>query len=277
MKYTSLFLAIALALTACNNNTNSQTTSPQPEAATASTAASAPAPAAHNPNWETLLVGSEINYTPFEFKDNNGQPIGFEVDLLNAIAHAEQMNLQFVHNPRNQMVDTLNSGKFSIFASAISVTPERSAQVDFTQPYMDFQRSIMILDTPENQNIKTIADLNGKKIATNKSSQSNIKLITQISGSPNNVVTTDTFYLSMKEVYAGNAVGVIGDDSTLAYYTKQNANVQTRTLQTDEPVRQLAFAVKKGNTELLNKLNSGLEKIKKDGTYDKIYDKWFKK
>lgn len=81
----------------------------------------------------------------------------------------------------------------------------------------------------------------------------------------------------MTEMYKGNAVGVMGDDAVLNYYDKQNPDIKTRILRTDEPTRQLAFAVKKGNTDLLNKLNSGLNKIKKDGTYDKLVAKWFKK
>lgn len=270
MKQTAFFLAITLALAACNQSTT-QTTLPTASETNTTISASV----VSNPNWETLLVGSEINYAPFEFKDNSGQPIGFEVDLLTAIAQAEQMNVQFIHNPRNKMVETLNTDKFAIFASALSITPERAAEVDFTQPYMDFYRAVMILDTPENQNIKTIADLNGKKIATNKSSQSNIKIITQMSGAEK-IMLAETFYLAMKEVYAGNAVGVMGDNTSLAYYDKRHENVKTRIIRTDEPARQLAFAVKKGNTALLNKLNRGLEKIKKDGTYEKIHDKWFK-
>lgn len=275
-KRTSLFLAMVLAMTACespNQTTAQKQHEPQQQATTTATWEEI----APNPDWETLLVGSEINYAPFEFKDPMGKPIGFEVDLLTAVAHAEKMNVQFIHHSRNQFVDALNSGKFSIFASAFSVNPERAEKVDFTQPYMNFYRAVMILDTPENQSIQSIADFTGKKIATNKSSKVNMKLITQLSGNESNIVTADTFYLAMKDMYAGKAVGVMGDDNSLAFYDKRHADIKTRILRTNEPPTPLAFAVKKGNTELVNKLNSGLEKIKKDGTYDKIHDKWFKK
>lgn len=279
MKNFAFALAILLALTACGEKTETQAPASQQTETTNNnaTAESEPATVAHNPNWETLLVGSEISYTPFEYQNSKGQPVGFEVELLSAIAQAEQFNVLFVHSPRENFEETLNTNKFSIFASALSISPERVAKVDFTQPYMDFNRSILILDTPENKDIKTISDLKGKKIATNKSSQSNIKLISQISGSDNNAVLADSFFLSMTEMYKGNAVGVMGDDAVLNYYDKQNPDIKTRILRTDEPTRQLAFAVKKGNTDLLNKLNSGLNKIKKDGTYDKLVTKWFKK
>lgn len=274
MKPKAFFLAIVLALTACDQSAT-QNASTQSTMSQASAPTDAVASATVNPNWETLLVGSEISYAPFEFKDDKGQPIGFEVDLLNAIGQAEQMNVQFIHEQRTKMTETLNSGKFAVFASTLSITPERAAEVDFTQPYTDYYRAVMILDTPENKNIKTVADLNGKKIATNKSSQANIKFITQMSGA-DKVVSAESFYLAMKEVYTGNATGVLGDNNSLLYYGKRHSDMKTRIIRTDDQPRPLAFAVKKGNTELLNKLNSGLEKVKKDGTYDKIYNKWFK-
>lgn len=275
MKYLSASIAAALLfLTACQDNAK-QTSAPT--ATSQAAPASAPAATAqHNPNWQTYLVGSEISYQPFEFKDENGQPTGFEVELLQAIAQAEQFNVQFIHTPRGEFSETINSGKFAIWASALSVNPDRAQYADFSNPFIEYERVLFMVDKPENNALKTLEDFKGKKISTNRSSKANIELATKLTGEAN-VVAADSFFLALKEVYAGKADAMLGDNRVFEYYALQNPGVKTRTVSTNEAKKGLVFAVKKGNTELLNKINSGLDKVKKDGSYDKLIEKWFGK
>ncbi|QMT30882.1 transporter substrate-binding domain-containing protein [Alysiella filiformis] len=275
-------IAASLILVACgeSNTTGTRKASePTPTSEVTTTKPTTPvAPtvaAASNPDYPTYLVGSEINYEPFEFKQENGMPTGFEVELLQAIAEKAKFNVTFIHTPRKDLVDTLNNGKFVIWASAISITPERMEQMDFSQPFLDFSREIYILDKPENANLKTAQDFKGKKIAVNGSSKSNVTTAQELTGAPENVIAANSFYLSLAEMYKGSADGTLGDSRILQYYQLKQKDIKTRVVPIGDKKKDLAFAVRKGNTQVLKQINDGLAAVKADGTYDKLLEKWF--
>lgn len=275
-KYTLLALATSLCLLACNaeqapTNTNAETTTP---AATVSESAATPV-ASETANVITYQVGSDINYEPFAFKDEQGQPTGFEVELLQEIGKVAKFNVEFIQNPRSEVVDTLNNEKFDIWAATLSTSSDRKALVDMSEPYSSFVRQIYVLDKPENGGLQKPSDFQGKKIAVSNVSKSFIKTATELTGSPDNVLQAEGFFKSLQEVYIGRADGVLGDDKVLQYYSLKHKDVKTRAIDMGDEKKEVAFAVKKGNKEVLDKINEGLRAVKADGTYDKLVEKWF--
>ncbi|ELA08085.1 putative ABC transporter substrate binding protein [Moraxella macacae 0408225] len=228
-----------------------------------------------NPKWETLLVGSEINYPPFEFQDSNSRPTGFEVELLQEIGKAEEFNVQFLHHDRTKIKETLDNNKYRIWASALSIKPERAEVMDFTTPIISSEIIAGVIDNEKNANIKTAADLQGKKIAVNKNAKTTSEYALKLSGSEQFVVPLESFYFSVREVFSGKADAVISDNRVLDYYITQYPNIKIKTIDLNSGKKDLAFAVKKGDTQLLTKLNSGLAKVKENGTYDRLMQKWF--
>lgn len=283
-KFLTVF-AITLSLTACfgdkgGDSPSAPTTDTQAQSVTQTQPTNSnPSPASQDElaGYPTYFVGSDITYEPFSFRDENGQAIGFEVDLLNAIGKASKFKVTFVHSPRGELVETLNNGKFTIWSSTLSVSKERQEQVDFSEPYTDFVRQIYVLDKPENANLKTTADFMGKLIAVNSDSKSAIETATQLTGSPDNVIKAGSFALSLSETYMGKADGTLGDSRILQYYQAKHGTIKTRMIDLDDEKKNIAFAVKKGNKEVLEKINSGLRAIKADGTYDQLVVKWFGK
>ncbi|MDK4680544.1 substrate-binding periplasmic protein [Kingella negevensis] len=262
-----LFLATLLVTSAllagCGDNSAPETETPAASAAASQTA-----------NLETLTVGGEVSYEPYAFKDEKGQAQGFEVDVMNAIAKAAGMNAQFIDAPRGAAVETLNNGTFMAFSSAMSRAAYRLETMDMGQPYIDFDRALYVLDTPKTANLKTLADFKGKRIASHKSSKGNVKKIEEMGATP---VLSDSFFLMLNDVAQGKADAAIGDKRIFQYYQVKYPETKSHIISTGEEKRQFSFGVKKGNTELLKKLDGGLEKIKADGTLDKIIEKWFGK
>lgn len=269
----TLFLTLlsAALLTACGGSET-----PASPAAAASTAAVAANPD-RNPAWQTYIVGSQLTYPPFHYQDEKGEPIGFEMELLKAVAKAGEFNITVQHAPRNTLEETLNNGSIQIWSSTVSISPERAAQMDFSQPFMYSDRDVIyIQDTEANKAITDLAHFKGKKLAVNEFSSSAKETATKLTGSEANVVVTKSYYLSMKELFAGNVDGVLDNGLVLANYTQSNPSApKTRSILVAEEKKDFAFAVKKGNTEILDKLNKGLEKVKADGTYQKLVEKWF--
>ncbi|MDK4679296.1 transporter substrate-binding domain-containing protein [Kingella negevensis] len=262
----SLLVAAAFALAACGDNTTKTEATPAKPAATQTAETTN-----NNPNLKTYVVGSELGYLPFEFMNDKGQADGFEIELLTEIAKMGGFNVQFVNSPRSAVTSTLNDGSRQIWASAIAVSPARLAEVDMSEPFMDFESAVAVADRPENSNVNALNDLAGKKIAFNKASVSNTELVAALRAT---AVPENSFFLALKSLRSGRADAIVGDTRVFQYY-KNHQNDKVRIISLGKGPQPLAFAVKKGNTELLNKINSGIAKMKADGSLDKLIAKWF--
>lgn len=273
------FLAMAtglVLLTACGKSeTPAPTSETNNQTATVAQSPTNTVSPTHNPNYKTYNVGSEASYEPFSFKNEMGTVVGFEVDLLNAIGEVAQFNVNFVDTSRSQVVDTLNSGRFDIWASALSVSPERLETMSMSEPYLDFARELYVLDKPENASLQSASDFAGKKIAVNEGSSSAIEFAQKITGNKENVVLARSFYLSVTSTIQGKSDATLGDSRILQYYQLKHPEIKARMVDVGESKKQIAFAVKKDNQEMLDKINQGLNTIKQNGTYDKLVEKWF--
>lgn len=266
-KFIALCLA-SLMLGACggDNTTNNQPTD-SPTTATY----------AKNPAWETIIVGTQGDYPPFAFKNEHGTLIGFEKELLEAIATASHFNVEFIDAKRNDMTLQLNSNVASIWASSISINAERQAEMELSKPYLDYVRSVIILDNETNKDIKTLAQLQGKTIAYSSVGSSDKSRVIEINKNELLALSEPSAFLAIKAVYTGKAVGAMGNSMIFNYYTMQYPTIPVRLIPTSNERTDLVFAMKKGNIALRDKVNAGLAKVKADGTYDKLIQKWFGK
>lgn len=272
MKKILPILVASLFLAACGGQNHNQSASPAPQAsATAETNS-------QNPNFPTYRVASQLTYPPFHFQGEHGEPTGFEMELLQAVAKAGEFNVQITNAPRSTLEKTLDEGLFQIWSSTVSISPERQAKMDFSQPFMHRDRDVIyILDNETNKNIQSVDQLKGKKIAVNEFNKSAPEVVAKLTGSADNAVVTKSYHVSMRSLYTDKVDGVLDNDLVLANYVKnQPADApKTRSLLVSEKQKDFAFAVKKGEKEILDKLNKGLEKVKADGTYQKLVEKWF--
>lgn len=228
-----------------------------------------------NPNWETITVHTQGDYPPFSFKDEHGVLIGFEKELLEAIATASEFNIDIIDAKRSDMLIHLNTDTARLWVSAISINPERQAEMELSDPYLEYSRSILMLDTPDNANIKTVADLQGKTIAYSSVASNEKDKAISVTKDESLAIAESSAFLAIKAVYSGKAVGTISNSPVLSYYTMQYPTINVRQITMENNKIQIAFAMKKGDIQLRDKLNAGLAKVKADGTYDKLIQKWF--
>lgn len=222
-----------------------------------------------------LVVGSETTFPPFEFTEG-GEYVGFDMDLIKAIAEAENMEIEINSLGFDALIPAVQTGQIDCLISAMSITDERKESVDFTEPY--FQAGLIVAVKSDNTEINGLDDLAGKKIAA----QIGTTGADACNGVKEKDATTEiSIFNSTGEAYMalenGVVDAVINDHPVTMYYVNTDGKDKVK------PVGEVfaaedtyGIAVKKGNAELLNKLNEGLQKIKDDGTYDEIYAKWFK-
>ncbi|MDO5532689.1 basic amino acid ABC transporter substrate-binding protein [Sutterella sp.] len=223
---------------------------------------------------ETLRVGSMTVYPPFEFLDSNtGKYEGFDMDLIREIGKRNGYDVEIVSMGLDGLIPALMSGNIDCAISGLTITPERSEKVDFTRPYMN--AGLTVMTTRENApKIKSLKDLEGKTLCAEIGS-SGALMMKRI---PNTLIRTfnsagDAFL----ELNKGGCYAMLNDGPVNRYFLHQKASKGMRLVALDFVVSDdfYGMAVQKGNKKLLKVLEDSLTAMEKDGTYQKIYDRWF--
>lgn len=258
----SALLVTGLLLSACGKKAET----PAP-AASAPAVASAPAPA------KVYVVGTDAAYAPFESQNEKGEIVGFDIEVVSAVAQKAGLEVKFVNTPWEGIFNTLQQGDRDLLVSAITITDERRQTMDFSDPYFDAQQLIAVKG---NSKISKFDDLKKLKVGVQTGTTGD-EVVSKLQGKTStNIKRFESTPLALKELEAGGVDAVVADNGVVINYVTNNAGAKFKTVS-DKAFQpeQYGIAVKKGNAELLGKVNKGLADIKSDGTYDKIYAKYF--
>ena len=225
---------------------------------------------------DLLHVGTEPTFAPFEFLDTKTREFsGFDIDLIKAVADKAGYDVKIMNMGFDALIPALTSGTIDVIASGISMTEERQKKVDFTTPYYQSGLSYLIRKDSADK-IKGFEDLKGKRLAV-QIGTTGAEYAKGVEGAK--VASFNTTSEAFMDLNARNADAVVLDRPVLAYFLKTKPKV-AKHLQLSADVADaeyFGFAVKKGNTELQQKLNAAFDELKKSGEFDKIQDKWFAK
>lgn len=219
---------------------------------------------------KVLKVATCADFAPFEFQGDKGKFEGFDMDIIRAIGKKMGDKVEISNIGFDGLIPALETGNVDAIISGLSINGEREKKVAFSAPY--YKSGLTIVVKKSNTGIKSFADLKGKKIAV----QIGTTGATEAKKIPGAQVkefnsSADTFI----ELKAGNVDAVINDKPVNAYYMVESGDKDVKVVGEPLTSEEYAIAVKKGNTKLLDKINKALEEIKADGTYAKIYKKWF--
>jgi polar amino acid transport system substrate-binding protein len=264
LKASGLFAA-AMLFAACGKN--------EPPAPPPAPAAAAPASAPAPTPAKVVVVGTDAAYAPFESQNEKGEIVGFTVDVVKAVAAKAGLEVKFVNTPWEGIFNALTQGDRDMIASSVTITDERKQTMDFTQPYFDAQQLIAVKD---NSKITKFADLKKAKVGVQTGTTGD-EAVTKLLGKTSTAIKRyESTPLALKELEAGGVDAVVADNGVVIHYVANNPGGKFRTVSDPEFVpEQYGFAVKKGNAELVGKLNQGIAAIKADGSYDTIYKKYF--
>lgn len=222
-----------------------------------------------NAKSEIIQVGTDTNYVPFEFLDQeSGEYIGFDIDLMDAIA--EEVGFEYELRPMDYagIIPALQTGNLDIGIAGITINPVREETIDFSKPYYDAGTAVLVKGDEEE--IKTIDDLEGKVVAT-KQGTSSYDYIKDMEGLKKVVPfpNIDQAYLELEK---GSADAVVFDLPSLLYYINTGADGKVL----DELLEGQTFGIAfpKGSP-LKTEVDLALDEIQANGTYDEIHEKWF--
>ncbi len=236
----------------------------------AEVAASAAAPA---PVARVYSVGTDAVYAPFESQNEKGDIVGFDIDVVKAVAAAAGIEVKFVNTPWEGMFNTLGQGDRDMLVSAITINDERKQSMDFSDPYFDARQLIAV---PANSKVTRFTDLKTLRVAVQTGTTGD-EAASKLMGKTNTKLKRfESTPLALKELESGGVDAVVADNGVIAHYVANNTGTRFKSVSDAEfAPEQYGLVVKKGNAELLAKLNQGLAAVRADGTYGRIYTQYF--
>jgi len=217
---------------------------------------------------EPLTVGSDIPYPPFE-QGKSGEYTGFDIELMEAIGEKIGRSPEFQDTSFETIFRDVQQGKFDAVISAATITEEREKAVDFSNPYYLSEQAVLV---KEGSDIKSLDDLEGKTVAAQQGTTGLELAKEELSGSEIRPYPEGPD--AVNALKAGTVEGVIIDAPVAQNAVEKSGGVEiAEKIPTEE---EYGIAVAQGETELLEEINKGLEEVLEDGTYKKIYEKWFK-
>jgi polar amino acid transport system substrate-binding protein len=258
---------VSIVVAGCGGGSSSSSSSSTSSESEEGTEAAGGAGEEESSGGEKLTVGSDIPYPPFE-QGKKGSYTGFDVELMEAIGSEIGREPEFIDSSFETIFRDLAQGKFEAVMSAATITEEREKVVAFSNPYYLSEQAILV---KEGSSITGLADLKGKvvgaqqgttglELGKEKAEASELRPFPEGPDADN-------------ALKAGTVEAVIIDAPVAKQQAEELGGIEiVEKVPTEETY---GIAISKENTELVEQINEGLAKTLEDGTYAKVYEKWF--
>lgn len=208
-------------------------------------------------------------YPPFNFIDENGELVGFDIDIAHAIAQKLGVKAKPITTAWDGIISGLTGKRFDMIIGSMAITEERQKKISFTDPYYIDGAQFFAKEGSKLKDISELKDgkvgvVTGTTFQTHLSNMKNIKEILQFDSDVDNI----------KSVEIGRADGLI-TAKLVGLYSAKRYNVAIEPIGEPLYKETIAIAIRQEDKELLAAVNKALKEIKEDGTYEKISNKWF--
>lgn len=217
------------------------------------------------------VIAADITCAPFEFEDDNGEMVGIDLDLIDAIAKDQGFTYEFEFVGFSAALTALEAGECDMVAAAVSITDERCQKYDFSDSYYDSGVGLAVLADSDITSYEDLAGgLVGVKIGTESATFAE-SIADQYGFTVIQFEETSAMY---QDVLAGTSVGCFDDYPVLSYEIAQRGVAFKLPLQMEKG-SSYGFPTLKGeNPELVEKLNAGLADLRASGEFDEIFAKY---
>ncbi|MBU3831294.1 MAG: basic amino acid ABC transporter substrate-binding protein [Candidatus Desulfovibrio faecigallinarum] len=216
---------------------------------------------------DKYVVATDCTFPPMEYLDNNKQPVGLDPSLIKEIAKACGFEVEVQNIAWDGIFAGVAAGRYDIVAAAVSMTPERARAFTFSDPYLDIYPTIL---APAGSAFSKPEDLKGKKVGGQIGNSAIMALEKVKVGAV--IREYDDVGLAIEDMVKGRIDAVAVDSVVALYYFNKKVEYKGKlriAMQFGEP-EHYAFVVKKGNKDLVEKLNKGIKLVKENGAYDRV-------
>jgi ABC-type amino acid transport substrate-binding protein len=211
-----------------------------------------------------IVVGTSADYPPYEFRllnDEEGDIVGIDIDIANEIARELGVTLEVKDILFSKLFESLNAGEIDMIIAGIAPTEKRKEVADFSDVYYQAIQK-MLIRADETETIKSIEDLRGKKVGVQKDSIQEESARSQIKGAE--FILKEKITELVAALKQGDIDAVILEKPVADSYALRNSDLISIAAGVDDQRMGSAIAVRKGNDELLQKINDVLKKLKDD-------------
>jgi polar amino acid transport system substrate-binding protein len=237
---------------------------------------------------DSVDIGSDIPYRPFEFKTTDGELKGFDVSIAQAVFE-DQLGITptFTDTSFDTIISSLNNGNFRVVMSAMTITETRDQQVDFSDPYFTAYQTILVL---KGSDITGRADLEGKTVGVQKGTTGAdaAEQLKSEFGGDLTIKRYDQIPAAFDALINNQVVAVINDNTVNGEFADQNDAVRfvegegaAADAGKNAPpyltltIEEYGIAFREDDDEFRQRVNEALAAIREDGTYDEIYGQYF--
>jgi polar amino acid transport system substrate-binding protein len=223
-----------------------------------------------------LTVCTHLPYEPFQFQDDSGKVVGFDVDLLDLLAKDLGVEIEVLDIEWEQITSgaVFAASRCDVGMGAMTITEERAAALTISDPYFDATQALLV---KADSGYQKLADLKGKLVGVQTGTTGQIYGDEHADEFGYTTQVFDDAALQLNALKAGNIDGAINDNAPILTFVADNPD--TKLIQEFDTGEQYGFAAKKDDPnaeKMINRWNELFAKAKSDGTYDEIYQKWFK-
>lgn len=217
-----------------------------------------------------LRVGTDATFPPFEFTDAKGTKVGFDIELVRALAaKAGIPKVQFTQMPFGNIVPALQANQIDIGASSIYISKERAKVVDFSDIY--YPGGLGLFVAVDNSQITKLADIAGKRVAVQVGTKS-VEWLKKNAPAAQ-LVTVQTNEQMFSSVRLGQADAVVTGAPGGKYFIAKQGGLKPVAGQLTK--ENYGYPFQKSDTKLREAFNTALKQMKSDGSYDSLTNKWF--
>lgn len=221
---------------------------------------------------DVIVIGVDDKFAPMGFRDEKNELTGFDIEYAKAAAEHMGMEAKFQPIDWKTKETELSSGRIDLIWNGYTITDERKGKVLFTKPYL---KNAQVVATLTDSDIAQLNDLSNKKVGLQAlSSAADALIANPIESEIKSVSEYADNVLALSDLKAGRVDAVIIDEVVIDYYMSKEEGV-FKVLDESLAPEEYGVGVKKGNEELLEKLQGALDKMNEDGSAAEISTKWF--
>lgn len=221
----------------------------------------------------TYRVGTTGTAAPLSFQDERGSLVGIDIDVMQALSEREGFKVEFIPTKWEELFTSLENGQLDIVISGVTYNDERASKYGMSNSYFFSPAAIAYIDGKDKKPT-TVAELNGLRVGALAGSKN--EKIAKASGAAEVVVAKRGF--EVFTMLAQNKIDAFVHGYLILKDYQKNYPDQKLVISTIEDKSQkdaqLVILTQKGNQKLIDKLNAGIDKLKADGTLDKVSDKY---
>lgn len=221
-----------------------------------------------------LVVATDATWPPMEYVDENSKEIiGFDIDLMNAVADAGGFTVEFKNTAWDGIFAGLAAGKYDAIISSVTITDERKKEMDFSKAYINAGQILVVQSSLKG--VSVLADMEGMTVAAQIGTTGSFE-IEKVEGV--GIKTYDEIGLAFEDLVNGRIDGVVADTPVAADFALQSESYKGKLKIVGDPFTEEYYGVciQKGNTEVLDAVNAGLDKVLGTAKYENIEKKWLR-